>query len=181
MAGASALATGGRLAAALVSYVRIAWWGIVSPRLQEREPLVVVQAFILSPAGVLLSMRSDLWGWELPGGTPIPGETPEETVHREVWEETGLHIEVERLVGSYERSGFRPHIARVYFCRAKEGVPRISDETVGVGWFDPANPPAGPLPCSDSSSPKCRRIRTMATSPRVSFGSSATCIPLSSS
>ena len=125
-----------RVAAALPSYARIAWWGLVSPR-RERAPLVVHQGVIVGAAGVLLAMRDELRGWELPGGRALPGENGEEAVHREVREETGLEVEVLAHVGDYHRSGFRPHTARVYRCRAVGGAPRASAETPEVAWFDP--------------------------------------------
>src|SRR5262245_29308003 len=125
-----------RLAAALPSYAKIAWWGLVSPR-RERAPLVVHQAVILGEAGVLLAMRAELRGWELPGGTPLPGEIGEAALRREVEEETGLAIETLAHVGDYCRTGFRPHTARVYRCRATGGSLRASSESPSVAWFDP--------------------------------------------
>ena len=72
----------GRLAAAVPNYVNIAWWGLVSPRLGETESLVVYQAVVVSKRDVLLAVRRDLRGWELPGGNANPGESPEEAVIR---------------------------------------------------------------------------------------------------
>jgi ADP-ribose pyrophosphatase YjhB (NUDIX family) len=126
-----------RLAGLAPAYARTAWWGLVGPRL-EREPLLVVQAVVLGPEGILLSMRSDLWGWELPGGNPEPGEAPEAALRREVREETGLEVELEAQVGDYVRSGFRPHRARVYRCRARGGALAPSEETPRVAWFPSA-------------------------------------------
>ena len=125
-----------RVAAALPSYVRLAWWGIVSPR-RERAPLVVHQAVVVGEAGVLLAMRAELRGWELPGGRPFPGEGGDAALRREVEEETGLTVEVLAHVGDYCRTGFRPHTARVYRCRVTGGALRASAETPAVAWFDP--------------------------------------------
>jgi 8-oxo-dGTP diphosphatase len=125
-----------RLLGALPSYARIAWWGIVSPR-REHTPLTVYQAVIVGAEGVALATRAELRGWELPGGTAHPGESGEAALRREVAEETGLVVEIEGLVGNYQRSGFRPHTARVYRCRPVGGALRPSAETPAVAWFDP--------------------------------------------
>lgn len=119
------------------SYAKIAWWGLASPRLSEREPLVVVQAVIRSEQGVLLSVRSDLRGFELPGGNLRPGEDERDALRREIREETGLEVDLERLTGEYVRTGFRPHTARVYLCRPRSGCLRPSRETPVVRWFLP--------------------------------------------
>ena len=73
----------GQFSRAMAVYGRTAWWGLASPRLREPGPLVVAQAFIEREEGarreVLLSVRSDVQGWELPGGTPEPNESIEAT------------------------------------------------------------------------------------------------------
>ena len=130
----------GQLYAALRIYARTAWWGIAAPLISEREELVVVQAALLREVKgrreVLLSVRSDVHGWELPGGQLDPGEAVEDALVREVWEETGYHVEIDRRVGDYVRSGFRPHRAIVYACRVRAGERRTSKETIEVEWFD---------------------------------------------
>jgi ADP-ribose pyrophosphatase YjhB (NUDIX family) len=122
----------GRLAAAVPSYLQIASWSV-----SKRAPLAVAQAVVLSESGVLLTVRGDLRGWELPGGHPRPGEPLSEALVREVFEETGLDVAVERKVGDYVRSGFRPHCASVFECRVLAGDLRPSLETPLVRWFDP--------------------------------------------
>lgn len=158
----------GRLVFGFVDHLRTAWWGIVSPRLGESASLVIVQAVILRPVAgavratgaaggtdpevgaaaeeVLLSVRSELFGWELPGGTPLPGESLESAVVREVLEETGLSVVPEALVGRWERSGFRPHTAIVYRCRVVAGRETPSAETPRLGWFPATAPPATLFP-----------------------------------
>jgi 8-oxo-dGTP pyrophosphatase MutT (NUDIX family) len=44
----------------------------------------------------------DGWTWTLPKGTPIPGETREETALREVGEETGLKVRITAPFDSIE-------------------------------------------------------------------------------
>ena len=72
----------GALAKIPRTYLRTAWWGLLAPRLSESEPLVVAQAVVLRGDGkteeVLLSVRADVRGWELPGGNLEPGETAEQ-------------------------------------------------------------------------------------------------------
>ncbi len=106
--------------------------------MSKRESLVVVQAVVRSERGVLLTVRRDLHGWELPGGNGKPGESPEVALIREVREETGLEVAIERRVGDYMRTGFRPHTASVFECRVRGGTLRPSFETPLVRWFDPA-------------------------------------------
>jgi ADP-ribose pyrophosphatase YjhB (NUDIX family) len=135
-----------RLAAVPHSYARIAWWGLVAPRTTERAPLVVHQAVVRGPRGILLVVRYELRGWELPGGAAEPGEAGPAAVAREVGEETGLGIEVEDLAATYLRTGFRPHTALVYRCRATGGALRPSPETPRVAWFAPDALPATLFP-----------------------------------
>jgi len=119
----------------LPSYLRTAWWGLASPHLAEKRPLLVVQALVESSQGVLLAQRQDLWGYELPGGHPRPEENCEAALVREVMEETGIEIAVEDCIGEYVRSGFRPHTARVYRGRVLGGAPAPGEEARRVVWF----------------------------------------------
>ncbi len=127
------------LLGALFTYCKIGWWGLVTPRLTL--PLVVAQAVIRSEKGLLLAVRSDLRGWELPGGAVEPGESPEDAVCREVLEETGLEVSIERFVGDYIRTGFGPHTAKVYRCRVVGGALQRNWETLELRWFDTGHLP----------------------------------------
>lgn len=134
------------LLGAVPAYAKLAWWGLVAPRWTETRPLVVLQAVVLGPRGVLLAVRRDLRGWELPGGTLEPGESDEEALRRELREETGYDVAITRYVGEYVRSGFRPHTARVYRCHVLGGREQPGDETRRLGWFEPERPPATLFP-----------------------------------
>jgi ADP-ribose pyrophosphatase YjhB (NUDIX family) len=153
-----------RLAAAVPSYARIAWWGLAAPRLTERDALVVHQGVVLADDGrVLLALRSELQGWELPGGEALPGESGEQAVAREIREETGVAVDVEACVAEYARTGFRPHLARIYRCRARGGAqPRAGDDTRGAAFF-----PLRALP--DTLFPWCRGPLADALAPGTSL------------
>ena len=49
--------------------------------------------------------------WELPGGGRKANESMEQTVHRELREETGVELVIERLSGVY----YQPHIDHYHF------------------------------------------------------------------
>jgi ADP-ribose pyrophosphatase YjhB (NUDIX family) len=87
---------------------------------------------------VLLGLRADARMWALPAGRCEAGETYEKTAVREVREETGYEIELERLVGAYWRPQM-PHGGdrmQVYVGRVVGGDPSAHDrENLEVRWF----------------------------------------------
>ena len=52
---------------------------------------------------MLLVNRSDGYGWGLPGGFCEVYEGPEETIVREVREETGIEVRVEAFIQIFQR------------------------------------------------------------------------------
>lgn len=84
---------------------------------------------------ILLVRRRDNGHWEPPGGVLEPDETFPEGVRREVREETGLGVEVERLAGVYKNMA-RGVVALVFRCVAVDGVAHPTGEAASVGWFD---------------------------------------------
>ena len=50
---------------------------------------------------VLIRRRNPPWGWALPGGFVDYGESVEQAARREVREEVGADVELDRLVGVY--------------------------------------------------------------------------------
>lgn len=50
---------------------------------------------------VLLQKRADVGLWGIPSGHVEPGETVQMAAVREVKEETGLHVAIEKLIGVY--------------------------------------------------------------------------------
>jgi len=140
----SVLRAAALLARTAPDWLLTAWWGLVGARVGP--PIEIVQAVIVREGSVLLALRRNLRGWELPGGNIARGEAPEAALCREVREETGLELTSLALAGVYRRSGFLPHRARVYRCVAADGAPRPSDETPRVAWWPIAALPPGLLP-----------------------------------
>ncbi len=89
---------------------------------------------------ILLAHRRDMDLWDLPGGGLDASELPTEGVIRETKEETGLDVEVERLIliGVTQDSllGF------VFNCRVVGGELNTSDETDAVSFFARTEIPA---------------------------------------
>src|SRR4030043_1150523 len=53
--------------------------------------------------------------WALPGGRAEPGETVEQTIVREVKEETGLDVAVVRKIGEYHEQGIQGGVEYDYY------------------------------------------------------------------
>ena len=87
--------------------------------------------------GRVLLVKHRLWPagrqWGFPGGYAKKGERHEDTIVREVREETGLSVTAGRLLEV--RSGFRYRIEVYYEAVLDETVPdeTVRDETVGDG------------------------------------------------
>ncbi len=76
---------------------------------------------------VLLSLRRDRDTWNLPGGRLERGELPNETVQREVKEETGLEVAIEKLTGVYAQQD-KYELVFVFICKIVAGQLTPSDE-----------------------------------------------------
>lgn len=101
-----------------------------------------MNAVVLDPLGrVLLARREAPPIWNLPGGKLEPGEAPWHAAERETREEVGLHVEVVRLVGVYDRSPAGRSVL-VFLCRRVAGTPTVTVEATEVRWFPMDNLPA---------------------------------------
>lgn len=118
----------------------------------QRLLQLTASAFITDDEGrVLLGRRADVMLWAPPSGIVQLGETPTETVIREVLEETGLQVRVERLIGLYTGlefewtypNGDQAQIISAFFeCRVTGGVlTPDNNEFLSLGYFAPESLP----------------------------------------
>jgi ADP-ribose pyrophosphatase YjhB (NUDIX family) len=100
---------------------------------------------ILEDGKVLLGLRRDIEWWNLPGGGMEPGETVDEALCREVLEETGLEVQVGRLVGVYSKPQ-KSEVVLTFLCSITGGALAETEETRECRFFALDALPANTLP-----------------------------------
>jgi 8-oxo-dGTP diphosphatase len=121
------------------------------------KPILLVAACALIDADgrILLAQRPEgksMAGlWEFPGGKVETGETPEETLIRELHEELGIETKVECLApltfASHSYETFHL-LMPLYVCRRFQGIPQ-SREGQALKWVRPRNLRDYPMPPAD--------------------------------
>jgi ADP-ribose pyrophosphatase YjhB (NUDIX family) len=93
---------------------------------------------------ILLQRRSDSGNWALPGGTMDIGESFAESAVREVKEETGFDVRIERIIGiysdpahvfAYDDGEVRQEFNICLACTIVGGALRVSSESTAVEFF----------------------------------------------
>lgn len=124
----------------------------VSPR---KILLVAACALVDADGRILLAQRPEgktLAGlWEFPGGKVEPGETPEETLVRELEEELGIATKIPCLApltfASHTYETFHL-LMPLYVCRRFEGI-ATGREGQAIKWVRPARLRDYPMPPAD--------------------------------
>lgn len=117
--------------------------------------LVAACALIDADGRILLAQRPEgksLAGlWEFPGGKVEAGETPEETLVRELQEELGIQTKIACLApltfASHTYETFHL-LMPLYICRRFEGIPR-GQEGQALKWVRPQALRDYPMPPAD--------------------------------
>ncbi len=116
------------------------------PAAPQANSLVVgSSAVVVDEEGrILLQRRSDSGNWALPGGAMDIGETFAQGVVREVKEETGFDVRIERIVGIYSDPGhvfaygdgeIRQEFNICLACIIVSGELTVSSESTDVRFF----------------------------------------------
>jgi len=113
-------------------------------RFYPDQPVIGVGAVLICKGKILLEKRKGEPGrgkWSIPGGLVELGERIEETVIREVKEETGLDVESPELIDvvdniSVDDDGrVRYHFVIVdYFVKLKGGTLKAADDAEELRW-----------------------------------------------
>jgi ADP-ribose pyrophosphatase YjhB (NUDIX family) len=100
-------------------------------------PNLAVNVAVISEGRILLTKRADFETWVLPSGGVEEGESLAQAAIRETKEETGLDVELTRLVGVYSRLGdWSPGYMVLFAARPVGGELKCQEgETIEVEWF----------------------------------------------
>ncbi len=103
-------------------------------------PRVDVRAAVFKERKLLMVQEKMDGGWTLPGGWADVGDVPSEAAERETWEEAGLKVKAQRLIGIYDANRIEPlglfHAYKlVFLCQINGGETRPSFETSSVDFF----------------------------------------------
>ena len=118
-------------------------WKVIPSWLRLRLIRVTQEKFTASTAAVITNDRGQVLllehllrpfsGWGLPGGFMSAGEQPEETIRREILEETGIELGDLKMI---RIRTVRSHI-EIMFSAVAIGEPEVkSREIISLGWFD---------------------------------------------
>ena len=112
----------------------------------QKYPEATVGALVVNPKGEVLIVQSSKWSDKhtVPGGHIELGEMAEDAIKREVKEETGLDVDVEKLLlvqqAIYPRFYCKhEHFVFLdYLCRTQDSTVRLDGrELQHYAWVDP--------------------------------------------
>ncbi|MFD1547036.1 NUDIX domain-containing protein [Nonomuraea guangzhouensis] len=108
--------------------------------------MVGVTGVVRDEEGHVLLLRHRMWPpdrqWGCPTGYANKGETFEDTIVREVHEETGLHVKAGRLI--HLKSGYKLRVEVAYEAVFIGGTLKIDPaEILEAKWFSPHQLPDG--------------------------------------
>jgi ADP-ribose pyrophosphatase YjhB (NUDIX family) len=109
-------------------------------------PKIDVRGAVIHEGKILLIQERMDGRWAMPGGWADLGDAPASVAEREVWEESGYRVKAEKVIAVLDANRIEPmefyHAFKIIFlCQLIGGEPRVSYETLAVGFFDLADLP----------------------------------------
>ncbi|KPK32991.1 MAG: hypothetical protein AMS24_02550 [Chlamydiae bacterium SM23_39] len=98
---------------------------------------------------VLLVKRRDVPVWTLPGGKIEKDEPPQNSIIREVEEETGYLVKITKKIGEYYPINRLSFFTHLFECQIIQGEKKISKETKEISFFSINSLPIMPIPYKD--------------------------------
>jgi 8-oxo-dGTP pyrophosphatase MutT (NUDIX family)/uncharacterized cupin superfamily protein len=129
-------------AAAPLRVTRVDYAGGKAPEPNSLKPSAAA-AVIDDESRLLLVKRRDSGFWAMPGGTMEMNENLADCAIREILEETGIHIEIAGIIGtytnpdnivSYSDGEVRREFSVLFAGKIRAGDLRLDDESTDVNW-----------------------------------------------
>jgi 8-oxo-dGTP diphosphatase len=99
--------------------------------------IVTAGGLVTNSQGQVLLIKSPRYGdWEFPGGQVEEGETIPHALEREVFEETGIIVQLKSLVGIYSNIRTPSIVNMDFICEYVSGELTPSEESTQVEWVD---------------------------------------------
>jgi len=133
----------------MIKIILLKIWRLFPAWLQIVLARIILPKFQVFSAAVILDNENRIMlvkltyqrkhPWGLPGGGLNYGESPEDAVVREVWEETSMKVGIEKFL--FVKAWTPDRIGMYFLCNITDGLFKPSDEVSEIGYFSLDNLP----------------------------------------
>lgn len=118
------------------------WIHLLAAKLLRAKFRAAVAALIFDERGRVLLFKHTYrkWQWGIPAGSLEHREQPAEAILREFHEETGMRLQVEKLLTVLSAKEDH-HLTAVYLCKIVGGEFKPSNEVSEIKYFDVSDLP----------------------------------------
>ncbi len=118
------------------------WMHVLAAKLVRSKFRAAVAALVFDEQGQTLLFKHTYrkFEWGIPAGSLEYHEQPEDAIFREFYEETGMKIEVKRLL-TVVSAREDHHLTMVYLCKIADGEFKPSHEISEMKYFEVDNLP----------------------------------------
>jgi 8-oxo-dGTP diphosphatase len=101
--------------------------------------IVATGSLIENKNNQILLVQTDRRGWEIPGGQVEEGEDVLSALKREVLEEAGVTIKIEKLAAFYSSIREPSKVIIDFISEYVDGIVKSDHETIDANWFPREN------------------------------------------